>query len=113
MAKRNRNESHVVDGVEPDLKPEPTSAPEAAAKPALTSDELRAMFDAVEATRADVEAANAALEAAKDKRSEAVKAIVEAVGNKGPWTVNGVRLSVTVRGDRYNMQREGDAKLVL
>lgn len=106
--------SHVVQGIDED--PRQTTVPGAdapAQKTPLTSDELRALFDAWKAAGKELDAVKATVEAAAVKRSDAAKAIVDALGNKGPWNVDGDRLSVSVRGDRYNMQRESDAKLTL
>jgi hypothetical protein len=118
MAKSSKNNgSHVTPGIAEDERPSKPlttdAAAEAPAREPLTSEQLRGLFDAWKATQGDVDAAKQALEAALTKRSECVRVIVEAVGNKGPWTIDGARLSVTVRGDKYNMQRESDAKLTL
>jgi len=113
MAKAKKNGSHLVNNIEPDAQaPREESSPESAKEP-LTSEALRALFDSWRDADTELATIEKTIEAAKDKRSVAVKAIVDALGNKGPWTVDGVRLSVTERGGRYNMQRESSPKLTL
>lgn len=108
--------SHEVSDVEAD--PRQTSMPgtepaEAATpeKPAPTQGELEALFGAYEGAHGELVALDAQRDALIGKRSETVKALVETIGNKGPWTVRGVRMSVTERGGKYHMTREGDSKL--
>lgn len=83
------------------------------AAPAPTHDELRALFAAVRDHDGQVEAAEHELEIRKAYRSAAIKAIVEAVGNKGPWTVDGETISVSARGDSYTFRRQRVARLTL
>lgn len=118
MAKASKgNSSHVVPGIDEDPRqtkvPGSDAAVEAPAKPALTSEELRALFDGWKAADKELETIKSTVDAAATKRSNTVKALVEALGNKGPWMVDGVRLSVSVRGDTYSMSKESDAKLTL
>jgi transposase len=113
MAKAKKN-SHLVDGIEPDSAPDTASAVATEVeKPRLTTEQMRELFDDWKAADGELDAVKAKIDAAAEKRSECVRAIVEALGNKGPWTVDGVRLSATERGGRFNMQRESDAKFTL
>ena len=107
--------SHVVPGIEEDApkKPSAETDTQASEAPKLTSEQLRGLFDSWKAADAELDTIKATVEAAATKRSNAVKTIVEALGNKGPWVVDGVRLSVSVRGDTYSMSKESDAKLTL
>lgn len=79
-------------------RPAPEAAPEAtAAPPKLTREEKRALFATYEAADVDVSLAEKQAEdlvkAAKQRRGETVRAIVEALGT-GPFDYNGKQLSV-------------------
>jgi len=113
MAKAKKNGSHLVNDIAPDAPETLSDADVVEEKPPLTTEELNAMFDAVDSYDGKVAALNAELETLKAGRSDAVKAIVDAVGNKGPWDIGGKRISVTERGGRFNMQRESAARLTL
>jgi hypothetical protein len=54
-----------------------------------------ALFAAYEVADADVRAAEAAVETAKQLRSDAVKRVAEGTGSKGPFNYNGKVLSIT------------------
>lgn len=118
MAKSSKN-SHVVQGIEEDPLPksatgaDSSKASDAPERVALTTEQLNELFSKVEEYDQAIGVLQTQLDATKTGRSDAVRAIVEAVGNKGPWNIKGKRISVTERGGRFNMQRESDAKLTL
>lgn len=111
--------SHVTPGIAPDAPTNSAAAePE---KPKLTSAELRSLFDRYETEHAKVEQAEAVVETAAAARSEAVKAIVEAVGHKGPYkdSKTGALFTVSVRknqttgGTTYSFRKQSEVKTTL
>lgn len=116
MARKQRNSDHVVSDAAEDPRQEHipgADQPAAEPKPALTTEQLQALFADYDAANAELEQVKQTIEAAAQRRSAAVRAIVEAVGNKGPWNIGGVRMSVTERGGKFHITRESDAKLTL
>ena len=89
MGSKNKNAARPVEQ-EPQSGTVEVSTEE---KPAV---DKRALFEAYDASESDLQAAEAALDAASQRRSDAVKAIAVHCGN-GPFSWKGVELSVTTR----------------
>jgi hypothetical protein len=79
-------------------------------RPELPREEKRKLFDAVFATEKEVKAAEDAVAVAVDKRSVAVRKLIEMCGN-GPWRVNGQVLRASSRGDTAFLKRPGDENI--
>ncbi len=102
-------EGSGLDDLTADVTEEPANGEQVGA----TNDDLRALFAAVREHDTRVAEAERELEVRKGHRSAAIKAIVEAVGNKGPWTVDGETISVSARGESYTFRRQRAARLTL
>lgn len=88
-----------------------TTAVAGTERPALSKAEKRALFDSYSKADAAWEKAKAHVEELAAQRSNAVKAIHEALGS-GPFLYQGEQLRLVVRGDTYFFRGRTDKNQV-
>lgn len=93
MAKPKENP--VVPGIAPDA-PIAGATPPVVAPPALTSEQGKALGQAFLAAAEAANKAEEVYEAARQRKSEATRAIVESFGHKGPFKIGGRLWSASV-----------------
>lgn len=69
--------------------PPPVTAPAPAPLPVLNAEQKKKLGDTFLSAQSKAEKAEAAYDAARAEKSEAVRAIVEASGHKGPFNIGG------------------------
>jgi hypothetical protein len=69
--------------------PPPVTAPAPAPLPTLTAEQRKKLGDTFLAAQGKAEKAEAAYDAARAEKSDAVKALVDATGHKGPFSIGG------------------------
>jgi hypothetical protein len=96
MGSKNSKSGKGATAVQEQQATEVVPSSEVQEKPAV---DKRSLFLAFDATDTELKAAEAALDAAKQRRSDAVKAIAVNCGN-GPFSWGGREVSVTTRTEK-------------
>lgn len=102
-----------------DAKTQTTGADAAGAAPKapMNKDEIKKLFAAANDAESEVDKAEKNLRDKITKRSDAVKAILDKTGNKGPYTFNGRQVTIVKRtskenGDNYFFRGENDKEVI-